>query len=53
MALMIVVEEHSSIFQSLYDFCRALFSGDFTARLKEPVLGESELQNFTSDFDLR
>ncbi|KAF4790095.1 hypothetical protein TURU_144065 [Turdus rufiventris] len=25
---------------------------DFTARLKEPVLGESELQNFTSDFDL-
>lgn len=50
---MIFVEEHSTVFQNLYDFYGGLVSGNVTARLKEAVLGESELQIFTSDFDRR
>ena len=53
LALRIFVEECSTIFQSYYDFCGDLVSGDITARLKESVFGKPELQNSTCDFDRR
>lgn len=52
-ALTIFVEERSTVFQSHYDFCGDLVSGDITARSNESVFGKSELQSSTSDFERR
>lgn len=47
LALVIFVEECSTIFQSHYIFCRDFVSGDIPARLSKSVFGKSELQSST------